>query len=108
MNIENLWKEKFNLNINYIELIGKGYDSVAHLVNNCYVFKIKYSSNKKKGYQKEKAKEYQDVVEQYYPIETILYGIKNNKSDFIEKGRKEIYIRTHKNEKLRKWKSDKK
>jgi aminoglycoside 2''-phosphotransferase len=49
-----------------------------------------------------KTKEYQDVVEQYYPIETIVYGIKNNKSDFIEKGRKEIYIRTHKNEKLRK------
>lgn len=49
-----------------------------------------------------KAKEYQDVVEQYYPIETIVYGIKNNKPDFIEKGRKEIYIRTHKEEKLRK------
>ena len=49
-----------------------------------------------------KAKEYQDVVEQYYPIETIVYGIKNNRPDFIEKGRKEIYIRTHKNEKLRK------
>lgn len=46
-----------------------------------------------------KAKEYQDVVEQYYPIETIVYGIKNNKPDFIEKGRKEIYIRTHKEEK---------
>jgi len=44
-----------------------------------------------------KAKEYQDVVEQYYPIETII--IKNNKPDFIEKGRKEIYIRTHKEEK---------
>lgn len=40
-----------------------------------------------------KAKEYQDIVEQYYPIETIVYGIKNNKTDFIEKGRKEIYIR---------------
>ena len=49
-----------------------------------------------------KAKEYQDVVEQYYPIETIVYGIKNNRLDFIEKGRKEIYIRTHKKEKLRK------
>ena len=43
-----------------------------------------------------KAKEYQDIVEQYYPIETIVYGIKNDKSVFIEKGRKEIYIRTHK------------
>lgn len=49
-----------------------------------------------------KAREYQDIVEQYYPIETIVYGIKNNKPDFIEKGRKEIYIRTHKEEKLRK------
>lgn len=39
------------------------------------------------------AKEYQDITEQYYPIETIVYGIKNNKSDFIEKGRKEIYER---------------
>ena len=43
-----------------------------------------------------KAKEYQDIVEQYYPIETIVYGIKNNKSDFTEKGRKEINIRTNK------------
>lgn len=42
----------------------------------------------------EKAKEYQDIVEQYYPIETIIYGIKNNKQDFVDKGRKEIYIRT--------------
>lgn len=37
-----------------------------------------------------KAKEYQDVVEQYYPIETIVYGVKNNRKDFIRKGRKEI------------------
>ena len=43
-----------------------------------------------------KAKEYQDIVEQYYPIETIVYGIKNNKSDLIEKGRKEINVRTNK------------
>ena len=43
-----------------------------------------------------KAKEYQDVVEQYYPIETIVYGIKNNKQDFIDKGRKEIYTRFQK------------
>lgn len=34
-----------------------------------------------------KAKEYQDIVEEYYPIETIIYGIKNNRDDFIEKGR---------------------
>ena len=45
----------------------------------------------------EKAKEYQDIVEEYYPIETIVYGIKNNKKDFIEKGRKEIYNRYIKN-----------
>lgn len=43
----------------------------------------------------EKAKEYRDVVEQYYPIETIVYGIKNKKQDFIDKGRKEIFNRTH-------------
>lgn len=41
-----------------------------------------------------KAKEYQDIIEQYYPIETIVYGIKNNRPDFIEKGREEIYNRT--------------
>ena len=38
----------------------------------------------------EKAIEYQDVVEEYYPIETIVYGIKNNKQDFIDKGKLEI------------------
>ncbi len=32
----------------------------------------------------EKAKEYQDIVEEYYPIETIVYGIKNIKQEFIE------------------------
>lgn len=35
-----------------------------------------------------KAEEYQDIVEKYYQIETIVYGIKNNRKDFIEKGRK--------------------
>ena len=49
----------------------------------------------------EKAKEYQDVVEQYYPIETIVYGIKNNKQDFIDKGRKEIYLKTRENKKIK-------
>ena len=44
-----------------------------------------------------KAKEYQELVEQYYPIETIVYGIKNNKTEFIDKGRKEIYVRYRKN-----------
>lgn len=37
-----------------------------------------------------RAKEYHDLVEQYYPIETIVYGIKNNKQDFIDKGIEEI------------------
>ncbi|HDL6539636.1 TPA: aminoglycoside 3'-phosphotransferase/choline kinase family protein, partial [Staphylococcus aureus] len=32
-----------------------GYDSVAYLVNNEYIFKTKFSTNKKKGYAKEKA-----------------------------------------------------
>ena len=35
-----------------------------------------------------KAKEYQDIVEMYYPIEMIIYGIKNNRDDFIKRGRK--------------------
>ena len=50
----------------------------------------------------DKAKEYQDVVEEYYPIETIIYGIKNNKTSFIEKGRKEIKKRHIIVEKLKK------
>lgn len=37
-----------------------------------------------------KAKEYQELMEQYYPIELIIYGIKNNNLDFIKEGRKEI------------------
>lgn len=41
----------------------------------------------------ENAKEYQDIVEQYYPIETIVYGIKNNNESFISKGKKEIINR---------------
>lgn len=46
----------------------------------------------------DKAKEYQDIVEQYYPIETIVYGIKNNNQKFIDKGRKEIAKRINKNQ----------
>lgn len=42
----------------------------------------------------DKALEYQDIVEQYYPIETIVYGIKNNNTEFIDKGRKEILLRS--------------
>ena len=37
-----------------------------------------------------KAKEYQELMEQYYPIDLIIYGIKNNNLDFIKEGRKEI------------------
>ena len=41
----------------------------------------------------EKAKKYQEVTEQYYPIETIVYGIKNKRKDFIDKGRKKLQFR---------------
>lgn len=41
------------------------------------------------------AKEYQDIFDEYYPIEMIVYGIKNNREDFIRKGRLEILSRTH-------------
>ena len=44
-----------DLKVKSIEVLGSGYDSVAYLVNNEYVFKIKYSANMKKGYEKEKA-----------------------------------------------------
>lgn len=43
----------------------------------------------------EKAKEYQDIVEQYYPIETIIYGIKNNKQEYIIEGKQEILNRLY-------------
>ena len=45
----------------------------------------------------DRAKEYQDIVEDYYPIQTIVYGIRNGKQDFINEGRKEIYLRVRKN-----------
>lgn len=45
----------FDLTVNKCELIGEGFDSKAFLVNDEYIFKIKYSANQKKGYQKEKA-----------------------------------------------------
>lgn len=47
-----------------------------------------------------KAREYQDIVEQYYPIETIVYGIKNNRQDFINDGREEIERRSRVNKKI--------
>ena len=54
MDIRNVIEEKFNIVVNTIDLIGKGYDSKAYIVNGEYVFKIKISSNTKKGYKKEK------------------------------------------------------
>jgi len=45
----------------------------------------------------EKAKEYQDIIEEYYPIEIIDYGIKNQNQDCIKVGRNEISIRSQDN-----------
>lgn len=55
MKIENLIKSKFDLEVASIKIIGEGYDSKAYLINDEYIFKLKISSNKKKGYKKEKA-----------------------------------------------------
>lgn len=55
MDIKSLLEKQFGLNIDKIELLGEGLDSQAYLVNKRYIFKIKYSANKKKGYEKEKA-----------------------------------------------------
>ena len=55
MNIKKILEEKFNILINSIKLIGEGYDSKAYLINDEYIFKIKFSFNEKKGYKKEKA-----------------------------------------------------
>lgn len=55
MDIKKILEEKFKIKVNNINLIGEGYDSKAYLINNEYIFKIKYSINKKKGYEKEKA-----------------------------------------------------
>lgn len=55
MIVEELIKNKFNLEVKSSKIIGEGYDSKAYLVNAEYVFKIKISANKKKGYEKEKA-----------------------------------------------------
>ena len=38
----------------------------------------------------DKAIEYQNIVDEYWPIETMVYGIINNKQDFIDKGRLEL------------------
>lgn len=55
MEIKKVLEDKFNISIESIKQIGEGYDSKAYLVNNEYIFKIKFSANKKKGYEKEKA-----------------------------------------------------
>lgn len=53
--IEELIKNKFDLEVKSATLIGEGYDSKAYLINDEYIFKIKISTNEKKGYKKEKA-----------------------------------------------------
>ena len=55
MNIKNIIGNHFDIKVNNLDLIGEGYDSKAYLINNDYIFKIKFSSNKKKDYEKEKA-----------------------------------------------------
>lgn len=55
MEIREIIESKFGLSVQSISTLGQGYDSVAYLVNGEYVFKIKFSANKKKGYEKEKA-----------------------------------------------------
>ena len=53
--IEELIKNKFDLEVKSATLIGEGYESKAYLINDEYIFKIKISANEKKGYKKEKA-----------------------------------------------------
>lgn len=53
--MEELIKDKFDFEVKSSKVIGEGYDSKAYLVNDEYIFKIKISANKKKGYEKEKA-----------------------------------------------------
>ena len=55
MKIKDIIEDKFNIVVYDIKFIGEGYDSKAYIVNNEYVFKIKFSNNEKKGYEKEKA-----------------------------------------------------
>ena len=54
MDIRKIVEEKCDITIESIELIGEGYDSKAYIVNNEYVFKIKFSANKKKGTKRKK------------------------------------------------------
>ena len=49
-----LIENNIKINISSIEYLGNGDDSVAYLINDCYVFKIKYNLLKNKSYEKEK------------------------------------------------------
>lgn len=42
------------------------------------------------GVDVEGGKKYRDVVERYYPIETVVYDVRNNNAEFICRGREEI------------------
>ena len=48
MDIKRIIEEKCSIAISNIKLMGVGYDSKAYLVNNEYIFKIKFSINNKK------------------------------------------------------------
>ena len=48
-------KEYFGIEVEKIELIGKGYDSEAYLIDDEYIFKFNINTNQKKSYYKEKS-----------------------------------------------------
>lgn len=48
-----------------------------------------------------KTKEYQDIMEQYYPIDLIVYGLRNNHQDSIIQGRDELSIALQNNQKYK-------
>ena len=70
-----------------IEVLTKIYDRLNEIFINYGPASDGLKEIQSKVYNRVKVKEYQDIVEEYYPIETIVYGIKNNKQDFIDKGR---------------------
>ena len=49
-----LLESLFAITVEEIKIIGQGHDSVAYLVNEAYIFKMKLSGNKKLSYTKEK------------------------------------------------------
>ena len=107
MDIKSVIEEKCNFVINNIVLIGKGYDSEAYRVNDEYVFKIKFSANKKKGYEKEKAicdflnrkldtnLKIPNIEYSYISDEISILGYKEIKGTFLTS---DIYLRLSKNE----------